>query len=106
MRLAEFYPAKNRIFSPGRWEAWNKLPASSNQTKKYFKIRKIRGTNDNFQNKPDNKIFMEIEYLHSAHSNFHKTLYIQPKDNSSGLRFSGRNIIKNTQNQKILQLEI
>ena len=43
-RLVEIYPAKNRFYYTGRWEAWNKLPSTPVQPKNYLKIKMIRGT--------------------------------------------------------------
>ena len=43
-RLVEIYPAKNRFYSTGRWEAWNKLPSTAVQPKNNLNIKMIRGT--------------------------------------------------------------
>ena len=100
MRLAEIYPAKNRIFSPNRWEAWNKLPIGFNQTKNYCKISKIRRISEKSHIKPEGNSFLDLTFLNTARSTFSKTLYIQPKDNSDTIRITWKNSEKIKQNPK------
>ena len=45
MNKTVFYPGKTRIYSSGRWEAWNRLPSADCNTKNYVKVKKIRGLN-------------------------------------------------------------
>ncbi|OMJ87620.1 hypothetical protein SteCoe_10623 [Stentor coeruleus] len=43
MRLAEYYPAKFRFYSPGRSQAWKKFSSVKTQTKNFVHTQKVRG---------------------------------------------------------------